>query len=39
MENSLLDVCEPSVSKNVLFVIMSQVILIKYSEKFFLIIL
>ena len=39
MENSLLDVCEPSAIKNVLFVIMSQTILIKYSGKFFLIIL
>ena len=39
MENSLLDVYEPSVMINVLFVIMSQTILIRYSGKFFLIIL
>ena len=38
MQNSLLDVCDPSVIRNALFVIMSQTILIRYSGKFFLII-
>ena len=38
MENTSLDVCEPSVIISVLFVIMSQTILIRYSGKFFLII-